>query len=450
MAALSAMSESENGSTATAAELWDTISAEVDKLVSKRQRGVHFSEDFAVDRVCNSLEKLRKKYTANHNGANSAQQLVGLKVELAMEEQRHKLQQARIEEALLQTRLAIVKRAELEKELAVEQAARVEFNEKGAKMWREASGKTQERLAALRAKELEAQELEAELNAAGATAQSSSLLSEIEAAEAEAESKEQQRKDIASERELVEKQINEATSRTSFASPGYPAKAFLSPRSGDAKSESSETLPQVRDELLRIANRSSENVRNLQNAMAGFGRGASNEAGSVTGGFEQHASSTVPSASSTFSESSGYCGGSVPSAAANFSSSSGSGPQSQWLDALRGARLSDPSLNRFADGNPDPLASGSRRGRSSYVDDHRRAQTSDILDGSLRSNVFGLQHNSPFANDLLSRSMRVPEQQQLNFDSSSSVLDEAQKVLQKMERLSSMRAASATGVPMKY
>mmetsp|Transcript_82162 Transcript_82162/g.177449 ORF Transcript_82162/g.177449 Transcript_82162/m.177449 type:complete len:257 (+) Transcript_82162:2-772(+) len=141
-------------------DLWDELEHEVERLTVGRPRGINFSEDFAVDRVCAALAKLRQRHCVKPDraadglaGARGRQEdLVGLRVELAMEEQRLRIQQAKIAEARLLASQAQEQRGKLEAELAAEEADRRGGSENQAAnlQWRESALKAQLGLAGLR------------------------------------------------------------------------------------------------------------------------------------------------------------------------------------------------------------------------------------------------------------------------------------------------------------
>merc|ERR1712060_1009422 len=81
-----------------------------------------------------------------------------------MEEQRLRIQQAKIDEARLQIMQTQRAKAALEKELEVEEAGRKEASEGQTKQWRDAALKTHLCLASVRAKEQEAAQLRAALS----------------------------------------------------------------------------------------------------------------------------------------------------------------------------------------------------------------------------------------------------------------------------------------------
>ncbi|CAL1149324.1 unnamed protein product [Cladocopium goreaui] len=95
--------------------LWERVTAEVDDLVAKRQRGISSVEDFAVDRVCAGLEKLRQQ--ANYGNLDSDQGPITLRSVIAMEEHRCRVLQEMIDEARTSLERAEESREELQKEL---------------------------------------------------------------------------------------------------------------------------------------------------------------------------------------------------------------------------------------------------------------------------------------------------------------------------------------------
>jgi len=146
--------------------LWDVLRAEVDRLTSQRPRGVNFSEDFAVDRVCAALDKLQQSCGAGHLVTPAVDSAGGgelrtLRAELACEEQRLAHQQAKIDEARIEIEQAKLHRAQLESELDAEETRRRRANEAQAKQWREAALRTHLCLASIRAKEQERTQLQA-------------------------------------------------------------------------------------------------------------------------------------------------------------------------------------------------------------------------------------------------------------------------------------------------
>merc|ERR1712217_295749 len=81
-----------------------------------------------------------------------------------MEEQRLRIQQAKIDEARGQIKQAQESRTTLEQELEAEEAGRKEASEGQTKQWRDAALKTHLCLASVRAKEQEAAQLRAALS----------------------------------------------------------------------------------------------------------------------------------------------------------------------------------------------------------------------------------------------------------------------------------------------
>lgn len=186
---------------------WGVLKTEVDRLTTQRPRGVNFSEDFAVDRVCAALAKLQQRYGAGRpGGACSAVpagsgELAVLQVELRTEEQRLSIQQAKIDEARLAAEQARFIRTELENELEQEETMRRRANEAQAKQWREAALKTHLCLASIRAKEQE----RAQLQTAVSTPQTS--LGEVRdgiVKKMQAELDKMRGEEVASRRELEE------------------------------------------------------------------------------------------------------------------------------------------------------------------------------------------------------------------------------------------------------
>ncbi|CAK0889723.1 unnamed protein product [Prorocentrum cordatum] len=179
---------------------WESLNQEVERLTAGRRRGVNFSEDFAVDRVRAALAKLHQQHCRQGEGGGAlagaaaargeagdplallprrpsagargqVEDLVGLRIELAMEEQRSLMQRAKIDEARMQIARATEQRDCLKQELAVEEAGRRSASEVQASQWREAALRTHLCLASLRAKEQEISQLQATLSKPGGAAE---------------------------------------------------------------------------------------------------------------------------------------------------------------------------------------------------------------------------------------------------------------------------------------
>jgi len=164
-------------------DLWGSLAQEVERLTSGRARGVNFSEDFAVDRVCAAIAKLRQRHerrgTASSGDVSRSrseqdpsrprasgggvEELVSLRVELAMEEQRMRIKQGKLDGARSQIKHAREERDELQEELQSEEAGRRQTSEGQARQWRDAAFRTHLCLANLQAKEQEVSQLQAAL-----------------------------------------------------------------------------------------------------------------------------------------------------------------------------------------------------------------------------------------------------------------------------------------------
>ncbi|CAE8684977.1 unnamed protein product [Polarella glacialis] len=495
-----------------AAELWETVASEVHRLNVGHKRGINFSQDFAIDRVCDCIEKLRQKHVPSPSvGGNlgGVEELVGLRVELAMEEQRIRLQKAKIEEARTQIRFAGESRTELEAELAAEQAARLGGSEEQARSWRESSADSRKRLSALRSKEEEVAFLEDALRRPGVLRESwcgvaAKLEAEIAIAKADADTAARRCETLASELARVERILFERKDRLPEpAGAGRADPGFSNGLAGYGHGVAGEVS--VKDELLRIAGRASENVKSLQQAMAAL---SSKEAFSTASSHHSDTRGGLDPPSASFAT------------AALLGSKIGSVEEKSSLDLSRGQWHARGGLQHLASRSSSALASthdafgvspgtsyassfttassgtAPQRGREAAgvggqgiaggYGEGRRAQTSDALTGSFAGSRFaptsnplagtfaGMHIGSSFASssgqsltlsqgllggtgvgaargssassrpqssDLLSFS--APSRATRGLDSSTNILDEAQRVLEKMERLSSMRAAGS-------
>eukprot|EP00929_Paragymnodinium_shiwhaense_P037199 TRINITY_DN19863_c0_g1_i1.p1 TRINITY_DN19863_c0_g1~~TRINITY_DN19863_c0_g1_i1.p1 ORF type:complete len:485 (+),score=127.49 TRINITY_DN19863_c0_g1_i1:124-1578(+) len=119
-------------------ELWGQLDQQVRRLVETKQKGISLSEDFAVDRVCGALARLRQNYCPADGEAaitdgrsqnagsgpgggqedKGLEELVTLRVALAADEQRLRLRQAKLDEVLSQANKARASRLELDQEFA--------------------------------------------------------------------------------------------------------------------------------------------------------------------------------------------------------------------------------------------------------------------------------------------------------------------------------------------
>lgn len=265
----------DDGSTLSTSALWEQLIGEVERLSSERPRGVNFSEDFAVDRVRAAISKLRQQHDrpesedqrhAQGDATDSAkphitstEELVGYRVELAMEEQRLRIQQTKIDEARQQIKEHQASRATLERELQTEEAGRKEASDGQTKQWRDAALKTHLCLASVRAKDQEATQLRAALSQPEKLSDALDVLvkklqgeldqANVDAAEA--------KRDL----DKLNLELAEVEGRAPPEAP--PAPRALRTSAQDNKA--------AREELLRIASRATESVKNLQAGVSSMG-----------------------------------------------------------------------------------------------------------------------------------------------------------------------------------
>jgi len=86
------------GDEETLASLWERLTAEVDDLVAKRERGVSSVEDFAVARACDLLEQLRHRAIPDETPEPKIGPIT-LRSMIAIGQHRHRVLQEMIEEA---------------------------------------------------------------------------------------------------------------------------------------------------------------------------------------------------------------------------------------------------------------------------------------------------------------------------------------------------------------
>ena len=86
------------GDEETLASLWERLTAEVDDLVAKRERGVSSVEDFAVARACDLLEQLRHRAIPDETPEPKIGPIT-LRSMIAIGQHRHRVLQEMIQEA---------------------------------------------------------------------------------------------------------------------------------------------------------------------------------------------------------------------------------------------------------------------------------------------------------------------------------------------------------------
>lgn len=86
------------GDEETLASLWERLTTEVDDLVAQRERGVSSVEDFAVDRACDLLDRLRQRAIPDETPEPKTGPIT-LRSMIAMGQHRNRVLQDMIEEA---------------------------------------------------------------------------------------------------------------------------------------------------------------------------------------------------------------------------------------------------------------------------------------------------------------------------------------------------------------
>lgn len=272
---------------ASSLELWGHVEREVQNLTSCRKRGVRLSEDFAVDRVCAALAKLRQQhgeslrngFASGHDGARQGatnarvEELVSLRVDLASDEQRLRNQQAKIDEVRQQIQQARQARADLEQELEREREGRRRASEGHAREWKETAYRTQVCQSRLSAMEQEVVQLQLAVGrpeSLGAVWENLVKRLDAELSSAQVEAAEQKRECeqcsaevLAAERELERMRrpsdagglAGSVASMFPFAATGIAAVTVSDEQRGDRSSRDHDA---ARAEVARIASRSSE------------------------------------------------------------------------------------------------------------------------------------------------------------------------------------------------
>jgi len=116
---------------------WADLESEIARLTTGRQRGLRHSEDFAVDRICAAVAKLRKQHDVAPpppaNGLQAGENIFELRAELTAAVNRLETQQSQLQDAQAQVRSAREARDELQRELAANIANGSRFNESHAR-----------------------------------------------------------------------------------------------------------------------------------------------------------------------------------------------------------------------------------------------------------------------------------------------------------------------------
>eukprot|EP00933_Yihiella_yeosuensis_P042468 TRINITY_DN37067_c0_g1_i2.p1 TRINITY_DN37067_c0_g1~~TRINITY_DN37067_c0_g1_i2.p1 ORF type:complete len:503 (+),score=75.16 TRINITY_DN37067_c0_g1_i2:44-1552(+) len=496
------------GDQSTSTELWNTIASEVARSTASRKRGVNYSEDFAVDKVCATLDKLRQMHEetmAQHDNARSGsvEEAVGLRAGLAMDEQRVKLQQRKMEEAQQQVRDAVTRRRDLLRELEAVEIARKQLGDEQAKQWRESASSSRLRLANLRAKEQEAAQLEEALSrphdafSTDASYERVRLESELRSAKAEAASSARDTEALVAERMHLERQMaTKQELKLEGLRLAQEVRTLGDTRNthsntGQASPAVSDDKDLVRDDLMRIASRASDNVRSLREGMVGFNSGhgqgqgqreisthasdGSASASFLSSGLGLNVDTRTTPASNLFMSSTGSrhistAGASPSSPIASNSGNPALASRPQQLSGtipVASMSTSAASFTSSASWKPAPYgASGFSTGGSLRVplsSDNGLYTQNGTFDfgGSLRvpgtdahSNIRSRTLDLPSYTSTTTLQMRASglesfdtaSRTRSSLESSSYVLDEAHRVLERMERLTSMkRAATAKG-----
>lgn len=318
-------------------ELWDELAREVERLTSSRPPGANPSEDFAVHEFCRALGILRKKrregpQSAGAGSGNSAaggakpQGLVGLHGQLAHEERNLRIQQAKLAETRLEIERARSSRDEFQKELNQEIARRSEASASQTQHWREVTAKTHLCATSLNFKKQERALLQKALDGSA----NDLAEAEVDDARAEAASAKRELADLAARRAELDLAFGgtvaalttptttattTATTASSASFASFAAATAPAPVSSlqalarggvGARLESTnswqpaDTPPTAspsatfadgqrgggfgRDDILRIATKSSQDAKVMQAAMAGFGGFAGQGKASPFGG----------------------------------------------------------------------------------------------------------------------------------------------------------------------
>jgi len=325
-------------------ELWDELAREVERLTSSRPPGANPSEDFAVHEFCRALGTLRKKrcegpQSAGAGSGNSAtggarpQGFAELHGQLTHEEHNLRIQQAKLAETRLEIERARSSRDELQHELNQEIAMRSEASASQTQHWREVTAKTHLCATSLNFKKQERALLQKALDGSANDLAEvweglvKTLEAEVDDARAEAASAKRELEDLAARRAeldlasggtaaaLTTPTTTATTTASSASFASFAAATAPAPVSSlqalarggfGARLESTNswqpagTPPTAspsatfadgqrgggfgRDDILRIATKSSQNAKVMQAAMAGFGGFAGQGRASPFGG----------------------------------------------------------------------------------------------------------------------------------------------------------------------
>jgi len=317
-------------------ELWDELAREVERLTSSRPPGANPSEDFAVHEFCRALGILRKKrcegpQSAGAGSGNSSaggarpQGLAELHGQLAHE--------AKLAETRLEIERARSSRDELQLELNQEIAMRSEASASQTQHWREVTAKTHLCATSLNFKKQERALLQKALDGSANDLAEvweglvKTLEAEVDDARAEAASAKREFEDLAARRAeldlasggtaaaLTTPTTTATTTASSASFASFAAATAPAPVSNlqalarggfGARLESTNswqpagTPPTAspsatfadgqrgggfgRDDILRIATKSSQDAKVMQAAMAGFGGFAGQGKASPFGG----------------------------------------------------------------------------------------------------------------------------------------------------------------------